>query len=72
MYMFPFSFDEFLWASGETLLLETKQKANAKNPLPDIIHQKLLSLLKRFLVLGGMPLYAVSNFLRVLEPDTQV
>ena len=55
LFVYPFSFDEFLVASGENLLVQAKQHASADNPLPDAIHQKLLDLLKRFMVVGGMP-----------------
>ena len=55
MFVYPLSFDEFLLAIGENGLLEAKKKGNSQNPLPEPIHQKLIGLLKRFLVLGGMP-----------------
>lgn len=55
VFMYAFSFDEFLMASGEELLLKAKKEASGDNPLQDPIHNKLLSLLKKFLVLGGMP-----------------
>jgi predicted AAA+ superfamily ATPase len=53
--MYPFSFDEFLNAIGEHKLLEFKQNANFQNPLPEILHIKLLNYLKKFLIIGGMP-----------------
>ncbi len=55
VFMYPFSFDEFLLACGEKLLLKAKKEASTDNPLQDSVHNKLLSLLKKFLVLGGMP-----------------
>jgi len=55
MFVYPLSFDEFLEANGENLLLDAKKKATPEHPLPEPIHQKLTVLLKRFLVLGGMP-----------------
>ncbi|MCD4709971.1 MAG: ATP-binding protein [Bacteroidales bacterium] len=55
VYMFPLSFDEFLTGTGQTKLLELKSKAGPQNPLPAVFHEKLLDLLKKFLVLGGMP-----------------
>jgi uncharacterized protein len=61
MFVYPFSFDEFLTAMGENLLLEAKQKAGFQNPLPDIFHQKLLDLMKKFMLIGGMP-EAVSKY----------
>jgi len=55
LFVYPLSFDEFLTAIGESQLLTAKSKATFKKPLPEPIHQKLLSHVKRFLVLGGMP-----------------
>jgi predicted AAA+ superfamily ATPase len=54
-YMFPFSFDEFLSALGQDLLLERKQKASKSNPVPEAIHTKLLQYLSVFMTIGGMP-----------------
>jgi uncharacterized protein len=55
VYMYPLSFDEFLDAIGQQKLRELKNKANAQNPLPEPLHDKLLTLLKKFLIIGGMP-----------------
>lgn len=55
MFIYPLSFDEFLKAVGEGKLQEAKTKAGPGQPLPGPIHQKLNGLLKRFLILGGMP-----------------
>jgi predicted AAA+ superfamily ATPase len=55
MFMYPFSFDEFLIAMKEETLLHAKQQATEKDSLNEVVHQKLLNYLKRFLVLGGMP-----------------
>ena len=55
MFMYPFSFYEFLGALGEDLLLQAIRKADCSNPLHEVIHNKALELLKRFLVVGGMP-----------------
>lgn len=55
MFMYPFSFDEFLFANSEELLLNAKKKASPENPLAEPLHQKLLGYLKRFLIIGGMP-----------------
>ena len=55
VYMYPLSFDEFLDAIGQEKLRELKSKANAQNPLTEPLHDKLLTLLKKFLIIGGMP-----------------
>lgn len=55
IFMYPFSFDEFLLVCGEKLLLQVKKSASPEKPLQEAIHIKLLNILRRFLVLGGMP-----------------
>ncbi len=55
MFMYPMTFDEFLLANGESILLEQRQKASPSNPLPDALHEKLVGLLRSFMLVGGMP-----------------
>jgi predicted AAA+ superfamily ATPase len=55
LYMYPLSFDEFLIVSGNVKLQELKQKANTHKPLATPVHDKLIELLKKFLIIGGMP-----------------
>ena len=55
MFMYPMTFDEFLLANGEDILLEQRQNASPSNPLPDILHEKLVGLLRSFMLVGGMP-----------------
>ena len=55
MYMFPMTFDEFLLANGENLLMESRNQANATSPLPEPLHDKLVQLLRTFMLVGGMP-----------------
>ena len=55
MFMYPLSFDEFLAGSGREKLLEMVKKADSDHPLPLPVHDKLNDLLKRFMLLGGMP-----------------
>lgn len=55
MYIYPFSFEEFLLACGEGALWNAISKASADKPLLEPIHRKALMLLKKFFVLGGMP-----------------
>ena len=55
LFMYSFSFDEFLEALGEQGLLQAKRNSGFQNPLPDLFHQKLLDYLKTFMLTGGMP-----------------
>lgn len=55
MYMFPMTFDEFLLANGENLLLDARNQASSTSPLAVPLHEKLIGLMRRFLLVGGMP-----------------
>ena len=55
MYMFPMTFDEFLWANGEDFLMEARNQASAFSPLPEPLHDKLVQLVRTFMLVGGMP-----------------
>lgn len=55
MYMFPMTFDEFLLANGEQLLLDARGQANIDAPLPASLHEKLIGLIRTFMLVGGMP-----------------
>lgn len=65
LFMYPFSFDEFLWALNEDRLVTAKNKADYEHPLPEPIHNKLNDYLKKYFILGGMPevvsVYVSSN-----------
>ena len=62
LYMYPFSFDEFLTAQGLDLQLEAKRKATADEPLFETIHRLLCDQLRTFFLVGGMP-EAVANWI---------
>lgn len=55
LFVYPFSFEEFLIANNETILWKAIQKSNSQKALLELAHKKALLLLKKFLVLGGMP-----------------
>ncbi len=55
MFLYPFSFEEFLLANNEKMLFQALNKAKPSHTLPDSIHQKLKTYLKKFLLVGGMP-----------------
>ena len=52
MYMYPFSFEEFLLAMGRNILLEKLKAATPQNPLSEEIHHKLKEFFLRFIVIG--------------------
>lgn len=55
MFMYPMTFDEFLDANGQQLLIEARNQASVDNPLPEPLHDKLLELLRTYMLVGGMP-----------------
>jgi predicted AAA+ superfamily ATPase len=67
MFMYPFSFQEFMWACDYELMWEKVCQSSTKNPLFSVFHETCVELLKKFLVLGGMPA-VVSNY--VQKQDT--
>jgi len=55
MTLYPMQFTEYLIAFGEELVVEKLMEAKSLDMFPEIIHDKLLSHLKSYLYLGGMP-----------------
>jgi len=62
VFMHPMSFNEFVKALGRDNILEMKKAAAPENPLSGAIHSELLSLMKKFLLIGGMP-EVVANYI---------
>jgi len=63
LFLFPFSFEEFLRALGDGLLVDAYRKATPQKPLQEAIHNLLIYRLKTFLIIGGMP-EAVSEYVK--------
>jgi len=63
LYLYPFSFEEFLLAQKHEMLVKAYRQANWKNPLSEPVHQELNKLMKAFLVTGGMP-EAVAKYIK--------
>ena len=55
LFMYPFSFEEFLHANGEDLLVAAYQSASPEKPLNTIVHEKILQRFRSFILMGGMP-----------------
>jgi predicted AAA+ superfamily ATPase len=62
LFLYPFSFGEFLCAADSELLLKAIAEASPQHPLSEAIHSKALELYKQFLLLGGMPKVISSYF----------
>lgn len=53
--LYPMSFSEYLTEVGEDLFLDSLSSLEKPAPFPDGIHDKMLTHLKMYLFLGGMP-----------------
>lgn len=55
--MYPLDFEEFLLASGvqEDVIKYLKKCFDAREPVSDIVHDKMMQHFRRYLVVGGMP-----------------
>lgn len=62
LFMYPMSFDEFLFANGNTAWVEAKQNSTPDNPIFDALHSKLVESFRNYLLVGGMP-ESVSNWI---------
>ena len=55
LFLFPFSYDEYLRATGDALLADAIRKATPASPCSEAVHQKAVQKLIRFILIGGMP-----------------
>jgi len=55
MYMEPLSFEEFLVAGNHKTLLHFLETFQLDTEIPEALHDKLISLFKEYMVVGGMP-----------------
>lgn len=70
-HMYPMDFEEFLIANGVgQLVLDTMHRNFAeRKQMPDAIHNKLLDLFKKYLLVGGLP-DAVKEFVNTKNITT--
>lgn len=64
MYLGPMDFEEFMWASGmsEDVIAHLRECISRKQPLGASLLNSLMSIFRRYAVVGGMP-QAVSSFI---------
>ena len=55
MFIFPMTFDEFLVANGERMLIDARNQASSSSPLPLPVYEKLIGLFRTYILVGGMP-----------------
>jgi len=62
MFMYPFSFAEFMSACGNEMMWNEVCQSSPEKPLFPVFHEKCIDYLKKFLVVGGLPAI-VSKFI---------
>ena len=61
--MYPMDFEEFLWAIGDEVSIETiKVLLEKKRPAGNAIHRNLMRIFRLYMLIGGMP-QAVETYL---------
>lgn len=61
-YLTPLSFNEFLFNSGNEILLNEIKNHSISAPFPEAFHNKAIALLKDYMAIGGMP-QVVSSYI---------
>ena len=55
LFVYPFSFDEFLMAEKKVAWVKAKQEADSQKPLLTALYNDLVQHYRTFLMVGGMP-----------------
>lgn len=68
--MYPLDFEEFLWANGirTDIIKILKRCLEDEEPVPELIHQQMMDLFLRYVIVGGMP-EAVNTFVDTYNLD---
>jgi len=69
--LYPMNFEEFLLNYGNPLLYESYIESIKKLSVSEVVHSKLLELLKEFYVVGGMP-EAVATYIEEKDKNPNV
>lgn len=62
LYLEPLSFEEYLIAKKMSGLIKYIREYSINTPVPDSIHDQLMTLFKEYIIIGGLPA-AVSNWI---------
>jgi len=78
MNMYPFDFEEFLWAMGKYQLAEMIREHYVNfEPLPEPLHRLALEMYNHYCIVGGMPEVIVdflknNSFLTLRNPQAKI
>ena len=65
--MFPMDFEEFLWASGNDMLMDfIRDRYNNRQPLGNALHRKAMDFFRQYMIVGGMP-QAVEKYIETKD-----
>lgn len=68
--MYPFDYEEFLWAMGnETLMPLIRDCYEKKRPMGQVMHRKAMDYFRQYLIVGGMP-QAVEEYVNTRDFDS--
>ncbi|MDR2148495.1 MAG: AAA family ATPase [Tannerella sp.] len=66
IFLYPFSFSEFLCAAGYGMWTKPIDEATPEKPVSEAIHGRIVEELKNFLIIGGMP-EVVAEYVRTRD-----
>lgn len=54
--MYPMDFEEFLWATGNDMLMDLVRKMfEQRKPMGQVFHRQVMDLFRLYMIVGGMP-----------------
>lgn len=65
--MYPMDFEEFLWATGNDMLMDLVRKMfEQRKPMGQVFHRQVMDLFRLYMIVGGMP-QAVVKYLETKD-----
>lgn len=67
--MYPMDFEEFLWATGNEMLMDfIKKMFDEKRPMGQTFHRQAMDIFRLYMIVGGMP-QAVKKYVETKDFD---
>ena len=67
--MYPMDFEEFLWATGNEMLMDLiRANFEKRHPMGQMFHRKAIELFRLYMIVGGMP-QAVKEWVKTNDFD---
>ena len=67
--MYPMDFEEFLWATGNDMLMDLIRKMYVeRKPMGQVFHRKAMDAFRLYMIVGGMP-HAVKKYVDTQDFD---